>query len=214
MFKTDLSQVKLNSMTSRCTLRWKMSIPVTDRERKRHRNSPTSGKRAPRANVYTTCLSTINEVGWRVNTWGCTTRVFRRTRHKIGGYGRPSACRHLVDKQLRWNPQIRRQIRIPRFRGPIRSTRSVRPSLLSFSPFRQIPRGLSAGCISQTRNLLNDKSRTINGWCHWWYFFSRRRSGYSWLPKIPTMKYTKLQDVMIIIISQAVYDAQRIYWLQ
>lgn len=119
-----------------------------------------------RANVYTTCLPTINEVGWRANTWDYIARVFRRTRHKIGGYGRPSACRHLVDKQLRWNPQIRRQIRIPRFGAPIRSTRSVRPSFLSFFSFHQIPETqiLSWIAFLQTRNLLNDKSWTINGW--------------------------------------------------
>lgn len=47
--------------------------------------------------------------------------------HKVGGYGCPEASERLVDKQLRWNPEIRGQIRIPRFGAPIGSI-DTRPS--------------------------------------------------------------------------------------
>lgn len=50
--------------------------------------------------------------------------------HKVGGYGCPEPGERLVDKQLRWNPQIRGQIRIPRFGAPIGSTRGPSAHLL------------------------------------------------------------------------------------
>lgn len=82
--------------------------------------------------------------------------------HKVGGYGCPEASERLVDKQLRWNPEIRGQIRIPRFGAPIGSTRGPRLLLLratfllsplaflSRSYFSTFPRNLLFFPLSRT----------------------------------------------------------------
>lgn len=74
------------------------------------------------------------------------------------------ACRHLVDKQLRWNLQIRRQIRIPRFGARYdrheACPASPLPPSRSFSPARpNSTGGISPGCEASHKRAI---AKTIN----------------------------------------------------